>query len=295
MCSGVSRQRRAVLERCAETSLNSKLLSGHKQFFAKARMRNDSARERPGLVAKGQLWRAVSPSQMVVDAVLSLEASLEMEMVGIKKQPGGSYLDSRVIRGVAFKKTFSYAGFEQQPKKFLNPKILLLNVELELKAEKENAEVRLENPDVSDAKKRPAFSVSPEVRASRGSGTTAQRCLAVHFLRTTSPSWTRNGISFTTNLTPSSKAARRSCCLNCRLVSAASGSWSVPSFRAETLDSAGWPVSKACFCTCVHLQATWRLSTSQRGAFSARGGSRRKTCVAQRRPRGPRFRAQFSA
>ncbi len=43
---------------------------------------------------------------------------------------------------MAFKKTFSYAGFEQQPKSFVNAKILLLNIELELKAEKENAEVR---------------------------------------------------------------------------------------------------------------------------------------------------------
>jgi T-complex protein 1 subunit eta len=45
------------------------------------------------------------------------------------------------VHGVAFKKTFSYAGFEQQPKKFTNPKICLLNIELELKSEKENAEV----------------------------------------------------------------------------------------------------------------------------------------------------------
>ena len=52
--------------------------------------------------------------------------------------------DSFLVNGVAFKKTFSYAGFEQQPKKFLNPKILLLNVELELKSEKENAEIRWE-------------------------------------------------------------------------------------------------------------------------------------------------------
>lgn len=51
--------------------------------------------------------------------------------------------DSFLVDGVAFKKTFSYAGFEQQPKKFLNPKILLLNIELELKSEKENAEIRL--------------------------------------------------------------------------------------------------------------------------------------------------------
>lgn len=45
------------------------------------------------------------------------------------------------------KKTFSYAGFEQQPKNLDNPKILLLNVELELKSEKENAEVRITDPD----------------------------------------------------------------------------------------------------------------------------------------------------
>lgn len=56
--------------------------------------------------------------------------------------PGGSMRDSFLVDGVAFKKTFSYAGFEQQPKKFLKPKILLLNIELELKSEKENAEIR---------------------------------------------------------------------------------------------------------------------------------------------------------
>jgi len=56
--------------------------------------------------------------------------------------PGGNMRDSFLVNGVAFKKTFSYAGFEQQPKKFINPKILLLNIELELKSEKENAEIR---------------------------------------------------------------------------------------------------------------------------------------------------------
>ncbi|KAL6952529.1 T-complex protein 1 subunit eta, partial [Sarracenia purpurea var. burkii] len=60
--------------------------------------------------------------------------------------PGGNMRDSFLVNGVAFKKTFSYAGFEQQPKKFLKPKILLLNVELELKSEKENAEIRLSDP-----------------------------------------------------------------------------------------------------------------------------------------------------
>merc|ERR1719390_34814 len=48
-----------------------------------------------------------------------------------------------MVEGVAFKKTFSYAGFEQMTKIFENPKIVLLNVELELKAERDNAEVRI--------------------------------------------------------------------------------------------------------------------------------------------------------
>jgi T-complex protein 1 subunit eta len=49
-----------------------------------------------------------------------------------------------LVDGVAFKKTFAYAGFEQQPKTFTYPKIICLNVELELKAERDNAEVRVE-------------------------------------------------------------------------------------------------------------------------------------------------------
>lgn len=51
---------------------------------------------------------------------------------------------------MAFKKTFSYAGFEMQPKRYEKPKIALLNIELELKAEKENAELRIENVEVRD-------------------------------------------------------------------------------------------------------------------------------------------------
>ncbi|VDL93508.1 unnamed protein product [Schistocephalus solidus] len=56
---------------------------------------------------------------------------------------GGALEDSMLVNGVAFKKTFSYAGFEMQPKSYKKPLIALLNIELELKAEKENAEVRL--------------------------------------------------------------------------------------------------------------------------------------------------------
>lgn len=85
---------------------------------------------------------------MVVDAVTYLDPeNPDIKLIGIKKITGGSVTDSKLIQGVAFKKTFSYAGFEQQPKHLKSPKILLLNVELELKSEKENAEVRITDPD----------------------------------------------------------------------------------------------------------------------------------------------------
>jgi T-complex protein 1 subunit eta len=53
-----------------------------------------------------------------------------------------------LVEGVAFKKLFTYAGFEQQPKKFLKPKIILLDIELELKAVKDNAELRVQGHEV---------------------------------------------------------------------------------------------------------------------------------------------------
>lgn len=82
---------------------------------------------------------------MVVDAVLSLDQDdLNEKLIGVKNVTGGALQDSLFIKGVAFKKTFSYAGFEQQPKAFKDPKIVCLNVELELKSEKDNAEVRVE-------------------------------------------------------------------------------------------------------------------------------------------------------
>jgi T-complex protein 1 subunit eta len=108
---------RQLLERCASTSMNSKLVKAQQAFF----------------------------SNMVVDAVMILDpVELDEKMIGIKKVTGGALQDSQLVDGVAFEKTFSYAGFEQQPKHFDNPKICLLNVELELKAERDNAEVRIE-------------------------------------------------------------------------------------------------------------------------------------------------------
>jgi len=112
-------ERRSMLIKCAETTLNSKLVADYKEFFAK----------------------------MCVDAIFALGDDLSVQGVGMKKVAGGSLMDTVLVQGVAFKKTFSYAGFEQQPKYFENPKILLLSLELELKAEKDNAEVRITDPD----------------------------------------------------------------------------------------------------------------------------------------------------
>lgn len=84
-------------------------------------------------------------ANMVVDAVMCLDQDdLDESLIGVKKIPGGGMQDSLLINGVSFKKTFTYAGAEQQPKSFRDPLILSLNVELELKAEKDNAEVRVE-------------------------------------------------------------------------------------------------------------------------------------------------------
>ncbi|KAK1175132.1 T-complex protein 1 subunit eta [Acipenser oxyrinchus oxyrinchus] len=110
-------EQKSLLVKCASTALNSKLIAVQKEFF----------------------------SMMVVDAVMMLDDLLPLKMIGMKKVQGGALEDSQLVAGVAFKKTFSYAGFEMQPKKYENPKIALLNVELELKAEKENAEVRVKS------------------------------------------------------------------------------------------------------------------------------------------------------
>lgn len=113
----LSDQSDEIFIKCASTTLSSKMIAQKREFF----------------------------SRLVVDAVKSLDDYLPLNMIGIKKVNGGALEDSQLIHGVAFKKTFSYAGFEMQPKKYTNPKIALLNIELELKAERDNAEVRVDN------------------------------------------------------------------------------------------------------------------------------------------------------
>ena len=108
-------EKRNLLLRCAQTSLNSKLIANYKEFF----------------------------SEMIVEAVEKLEDYMDKDLIGIKHVTGGSITDSFLVDGVAFKKSFSYAGFEQHE----NAKIIILNVELELKSEKENSELRISHPE----------------------------------------------------------------------------------------------------------------------------------------------------
>jgi len=112
-------ERRDLLTKVAQTAMNSKLIASHREQFGR----------------------------MAVDAVLALDEDLREEMIGIKQVTGGAMEESCLITGVAFKKCFSYAGFEQQPKKLVNPKICLLNHELELKNENSKAEIRITNPE----------------------------------------------------------------------------------------------------------------------------------------------------
>ncbi|KAM0681597.1 T-complex protein 1 subunit eta [Glugoides intestinalis] len=99
------------LIKLAETCLNSKNLRGDKRHFA----------------------------TLLIEA-LSCDTD-----TGIEKVPGGALSDSFLVQGVAFKKTFTYAGYEQQPKKIENPRICFLNIELEWKGERENAELKIES------------------------------------------------------------------------------------------------------------------------------------------------------
>lgn len=58
----ICREQRQLLEKCAATAMNSKLIAGQKDFFSK----------------------------MVVDAVVSLDELMALKMIGIKKVQGGA-------------------------------------------------------------------------------------------------------------------------------------------------------------------------------------------------------------
>ena len=121
-CLGKNSIKKILLSCCA-TSLNSKLISGKRHLF----------------------------SEIIVNTGLSLKKKFDSNMISVKTVLGGSINDSFFIKGICFKKPFSYAGFEKQIKKYYYPHLLLLNIELEIKGEENEAEARLGK--ISDFKK----------------------------------------------------------------------------------------------------------------------------------------------
>ncbi|KAI5172428.1 T-complex protein 1 subunit eta [Nematocida sp. LUAm3] len=101
---------RDSLSMLAETSLNSKILKRYKEHF----------------------------SRIVVKTL-----NVKEENLSIKRVSGKSIDSTELINGVAFEKCFTYAGYEQQPKRIEHPKILVIHVELEWKSEVENSEIRI--------------------------------------------------------------------------------------------------------------------------------------------------------
>ncbi|KAJ8608106.1 hypothetical protein MRB53_039855 [Persea americana] len=105
---------RENLRKLAATAMSSKLIHRNSEFFTK----------------------------MVVDAVLSLDQDdLNDKLIGIKKITGGSLQDSLFVNGVASRRPSRTLDLSNNPKYFKNPKIVCLNVELELKSEKDNARI----------------------------------------------------------------------------------------------------------------------------------------------------------
>jgi len=111
----ISKSLDEYIVKCAETALYSKILSAHASLFA----------------------------QIALRVVKTLGPDGSLGLVGIQAQKGGSTAESELIEGFAIPKCFAYAGAKSQPMAFDAPRVALLNIELEHKAERVNAEVRI--------------------------------------------------------------------------------------------------------------------------------------------------------
>ncbi|ORD97148.1 TCPH [Hepatospora eriocheir] len=105
------------LVKLAETCMNSKNVRNNKSFFSKTLVKN-------------------------IHKKMSVDSNINFIY-----QIGGSFEDSFIFNGIAFEKTFTYAGYEQQPKMIENPKIAFINIELELRSEKGDTKFELTSVD----------------------------------------------------------------------------------------------------------------------------------------------------
>lgn len=126
------------LQKLAETCLNSKSIRNDKEYFCKMLIKGLKNSYRTEFDVG--LNNPTNGGNTLNNNKNTLNNNLY-----ITKIPGGSLADSILVDGIAFEKTFTYAGYEQQPKKILNPKVCCLNIELEWKSERENCEIRIGN------------------------------------------------------------------------------------------------------------------------------------------------------
>lgn len=80
---------------------------------------------------------------MIVDIGLFMGSEFDLNMISVKGILGGNLIDSFFLKGIVIKKPFSYAGYEKQYKKVYYPVILLLDIELEIKTEKDHSETKI--------------------------------------------------------------------------------------------------------------------------------------------------------
>jgi len=126
----------------ASTALSSKLIAGDSEIFGK----------------------------IAVDAIKMIGKKASLQSIGIKSEKGGTVSDTLLVDGLAIKKCFAYAGAKAQPYLFKNPAVALIKVELEMKAERMNAEVRVNSAEeyqkVIDAEYKIFFDKCEKIAAS---------------------------------------------------------------------------------------------------------------------------------
>ena len=118
----VEPKNRAILEKIATTTMQTKLISVEASDLAK----------------------------LVVDAALDVVTqkdsgfSVDLNNIKVEKKAGGSILDSRMINGIVLDKEVTHSGM---PKKIENAKIALISAPLEIEKTEFEAKINISSPD----------------------------------------------------------------------------------------------------------------------------------------------------
>ena len=129
-----SKECEKIVKEIIKTPFNSKILKIHRSFFAQLLF--DCFK---------RLFRLHQSIEYNQDG--KKQFHIDRNSIQLMDIPGGSVLDSFIVDGICFKRTFYYAGYEQQKKFIENPRIIFLNHELELKHQKEFARIVINDPN----------------------------------------------------------------------------------------------------------------------------------------------------